>query len=197
MKHANQSPRLTSTPSEPLARRLHGLARWVRGLTLLAAIMLACVPVLLLVSPEWLLAMGQAQPTGLGLLHLSEQGLTVAVKVRMAAVTLINVWPGLAALWQLWVLFGEYRRGAVFSPRALASLTRFGWLMLALAVAQVLSQALMSVAVSWDNAPGHRVLMVSLGSNDYALVLGALVFVAIGRVMTEAARVAEENEQFV
>ena len=69
--------------------------------------------------------------------------------------------------------------------------------MVVLAVVQPLSQALMSVAISWDNPPGQRVLNIAISSNDYALVLGALVFVAIARVMTEAARAAEENEGFV
>lgn len=188
---------LTVTPQPALATRLAGLARGVRGLALLAVPLLLAIPPMLLWAPEVLLDLGLGQTSGLSLMHLSQQPLGFSGRARMAAASLPPVLLGLALLWQLWRLFGEYLRGAVFSPRALACLRRFGALLLALAVAQPLSHTLMSVAVSWDNPPGQRVVVLTLGSNDYALVLGALVFMAIARVMTEAARVAEENEGFV
>jgi hypothetical protein len=141
--------------------------------------------------------MGLGRAAGLDLSHLAQGGVSSAARLRMAAAGLPPVLVGLALLWQLWALFGEYLRGAVFSPRALACLRRFGALLVVLAVVQPLGQALMSVAISWDNPPGQRVLLVSISSSDNALVIGALVFVAIARVMTEAARVAEENEGFV
>lgn len=191
------SRRLTTTAQPSLAQRLRGLARTVRGLVLLAVPILVAVPVLLLVAPEWLLQLGMGQASGLNLSYLAKGGVTLAARMRLAAASLPSVALGLALLWQLWALFGEYLCGAVFSPRALACLRRFGALLVALAVVQPLSQALMSVAISWDNPPGQRVLSIAISSNDYALVLGALVFVAIARVMTEAARVAEENEGFV
>lgn len=183
--------------SRPLADRLRRLSRWVRGLALLAAPLLIVTPVLLLTAPEALLDMGFGEMSGLKLSYLAQGGLTLAVRWRMAAVTLLPVGLGLALLWQLWSLFGEYLGGDVFGARALACLRRFAALLFALSLAQPLAQALMSVAVSWDNPPGQRQLLVSISSNDYALVLGALVFMAIARVMTEAARVAEENEGFV
>lgn len=184
-------------PSAALARRLKNLSRAVQALSLLAMPVLLAVPLAWLWAPETLASLGESATAGTHLLHLAEGPVTPAMRWRMAAVSLVTVGLGVWLLWQLWRLFGEYRRGAVFSPRALASLRRFAWGMLALAIGQPLDLALMSVAVSWDNAPGHRQLMVAVGSNDYALVLGALVFLAIARVMAEAARVAEENQGFV
>jgi hypothetical protein len=184
-------------PSEPLARRLRNLSRAVQALALLAMPVLVAVPLLLLWSPSTLLDLGTGPMSGTSLLHLAEGPMTLAMRWRMAAVSSLTVAVGLWLLWQLWRLFGEYRRGAVFSPRALASLRRFAWGMLTLALVAPLGQALMSVAVSWDNAPGRRQLVVAVSSNDYALLLGALVFLAIARVMTEAARVAAENQEFI
>lgn len=185
-------------PGSPaLAQRLSNLSRVVRGLSLLAVPVLVSIPVLLVLNPQMLFALGVGETSGMNLAHLAHGQLTLATRSRMAASALPQVAIGLALLWQLWALFGEYLRGAVFSARALQCLNRFAWLLLALSFTQPLSQALMSVAVSWDNPPGQRVLMVHLSSNDYALALGALVFIAIARVMTEAARVAEENEGFV
>jgi hypothetical protein len=189
--------RVGASSSPALAQRLSTLSRVVRGLALLAFPVLLSVPVLLLLNPQMLFPMGLGQTAGMNLAHLAQGELTLATRLRMAGSSLPVIAVGLALLWQLWALFGEYLRGAVFSARALQCLNRFAWLLLGLALAQPLSQALMSVAVSWDNPPGQRVLMVHLSSNDYALALGALVFIAIARVMTEAARMAEENEGFV
>lgn len=181
----------------PLPQRLRRLSRLVRGLTLLAVPLVASMPLLWLLAPETLLAVGLEQMSGMNLRHLMQGDFTLAVRVRLALVSLPMLAVTLALLWQLWSLFGEYLKGAVFSPRALVCLRRFAGLLLALSVVGPLIQALTSVAISWDNPPGQRTLMVALSSSDYALVLIALVFMAIARVMSEAARVAEENEQFI
>lgn len=188
---------LNAAPLLPIANRLRRLSRCVRALVLLAAVLLIATPILVLLAPDVLLDIGYTDLSRCGLSHLSQAGLTGAVRARMAAVTLLPVGLGLALMWQLWSLFGEYQRGNVFGGRALTCFRRFATLLFVLSLAQPASVALMSIAVSWDNPPGQRQLVVSLGTNDYALVLGALVCMAIARVMTEAARVAEENEGFV
>jgi hypothetical protein len=59
------------------------------------------------------------------------------------------------------------------------------------------ARALMSVALTWDNAPGERVLRVSVDWNDFVLLLLGAALVAIARVMARASRVDEENRAFV
>ncbi|MBQ0932185.1 DUF2975 domain-containing protein [Ideonella sp. 4Y16] len=183
-------------PRPELARRLRGLARAVRALALLGALGLVALP-------PWI-ALGSGSSLepmqglfGGHLLDMAQGGITPAVRWRLALVTVLPVAAALSALWQLWTLFGAYRHGDVFGPLPLASLRRFGWAMTVLAAAQPLSTTLASVAASWDNPPGQRLVAVMLGSNDYALLMSALVFVALGRVMTEAARQAQEIEAFV
>jgi hypothetical protein len=188
---------LSPVPSRALAQRLGRLARVVRSLCVLAAVVLVAWPLLLLFAPDSLMAVGAGQAPGVDMRHLLQGEFTLAARIRVALASLLPCGLGLALLWQLWTLFGEYQRGAVFSLRALTCLRRFASLLVLLALSSPLTQALVSVAISLDNPPGRRQLVISLSSNDYALVLGALVFVAIARVMTEAARVAQENEGFV
>jgi hypothetical protein len=191
------APGLSPLPSPVLAQRLGRLARAVRSLCVLAATVLVAWPLLLVLAPDALRAIGAGQAPGVDMRHLLQGDFTLAARVRVALASLLPCGLGLALLWQLWRLFGEYREGAVFSARALTCLRRFAALLVALAVSSPFTQALVSVAISLDNPPGQRQVAISLSSNDYALLLGALVFVAIARVMTEAARVAEENEGFV
>lgn len=190
-------PSVPRAPRELLAARLRRLSGAVRVLVALGAPVLVAVPLLQAFAPQWLAPLmgnGAIEPE---LARLAQGGITPAVQARMAAVSVLPVGVALGLLWQLWGLFGEYREGAIFSARALRCLRRFASGLLVLGLVQPLARALGSVAVSWDNPPGQRQLMVTLSSNDYALVLVALVFVAIARVMHEAARAAEENEGFV
>ena len=131
------------------------------------------------------------------LMDLLQGELTWAARGRLSAVTLLPVACALGALWQLWSLFGAYRQGDVFGARPVGHLRHFGWAMVGLAVTEPVSSALASVAISLDNPPGQRQLVVSIGTYDYALLMCALVFVAVARVMAEAARLAQENEGFV
>jgi len=188
----------TASPRQSrLAARLRGLSTGVQALTALGAAALAAVPLLLAFAPLWWVAMLLGGPDEGSVMHLLETDLTSAVRLRLVAVMLIPVACSLAVLWQVWRLFGQYRLGQVFSAAALTHLRRFAWALVALAVVQPLARVLMSVAISLDNPPGHRHLVISFSSNDFALLLLALVFVAIARVMVEAAQAADEVEQFV
>ena len=195
MHHTSPDP---LTPRQALlAQRLRGLSNGVQALSAIGAALLAAVPLLLAFAPLWWVAMLLGGPNEGSVMNLLETDLTGAVRTRLVAVMLIPVLASLAVLWQVWRLFGEYRRGRVFSAASLAHLRRFSWALVGLALVQPLARVLMSVAISLDNPPGHRHLVISFSSNDFALLLLSLVFVAIARVMVEAARAAEEVEQFV
>lgn len=187
-----------SVPGEAsgLAARLRRLS-WLVRLLILAGTALALWPPL---SMAWADAAQMSRALGDGCGDLSRLlvgEVTPRIRLRLVAVTLPGTLLALAALWQLWRLFSHYGQGRVFGRQALAHLQRFGWLMVALALTGPLSNGLRSVALTLDNPPGQRHLVLSYSSNDYVLLLLALVFVAIARVMSEAVRVAEEHEQFV
>jgi hypothetical protein len=181
---------------EDLARRLRPLANTVRAMSLIGAIGLvaalvwaATAPLASLQTLSW--------PASMELMSLLQADFTAVTRWRLVGVVAAQMALAGGVLWQLWCLFGRYRQGDVFGSRALAHMRYLGWSMVSLAIAEPLLRAVMTVAISWDNPPGKRMLQLSLGSNDYALLLLALVLVALGRVMTEAARVADENNGFV
>ena len=103
----------------------------------------------------------------------------------------------LLGLQRLWVLFGEYAFGRVFSQRALLSLRGFARCVLGLGLLSPPYSALMSVIVSWHNGPGHRQLSLNISSDDYGMLLFGAALLAISSAMAEAARAAEENAGFV
>jgi ACR3 family arsenite efflux pump ArsB len=99
--------------------------------------------------------------------------------------------------WQLWTLFGGYARGEIFSLAAALRLRRLGLAVMSLFVARPLTTALLSAVVTSNAPPGQRHVVLSLGSDDYFCLLMGVVLLAIARVMREAARLAQENAEFV
>ena len=111
--------------------------------------------------------------------------------------SLVPVGIVLVGLHRLWVLFGEYALGRVFSHRALVNLRGFARCVLTIGFVSPLYGALLSVIVTWDRKPGTREINLQFGSDDYAMLLLGAVLLAIASVMAEAARVAEDNAGFV
>ena len=172
-----------SAPQDPGVR---GLRAWSLAVRLLCGIGAA----LLLVGP-WSVAF-DALPH-----PLSMQGETAAQRQRAFVVSLLPALAGMYALMRLWQLFTRYARGEVFSAATARLFAHFAYGLLAFCLVTVLGRALMSVALSWDNPPGQRTLIVGLGSDDFVLLLFGVVLVAIAQVMWCAAQLAEYNGGFV
>ncbi len=101
------------------------------------------------------------------------------------------------AMWRISRLFACYERGRIFAPVAAGHIRAAGT---ALAGSGGLSIPINTLAVllmTYDNAPGKRMLEISISSTNYATLLFGCLLIVIGWVMHEAARVADENRQFI
>lgn len=104
---------------------------------------------------------------------------------------------GLFATDRARALFAGYRRGEIFTEQAAARLVSIGWAVFALAPVTLTAQMCASLAVSAVDPVGGTHLAVDFGDGDlYAVVFG-LLLVAVGRVLHQAAALAEENRAFV
>uniref|UniRef100_UPI003785082A DUF2975 domain-containing protein n=1 Tax=Aquabacterium sp. TaxID=1872578 RepID=UPI003785082A len=179
--------------ARPLPPGLRSLVWVVRALTVLGATTLCLVPLLFWLSPDWVRSAGPSiagigdHPT-----VIDERALLLGALSSLPGVLL-----GLAALWQLWQLFGEYGAGRVFGRLAQRHLRGFAWCMLASALLSPLLRAAVGVALTLGNPPGQRLLAFSLSWNDYVGILCGAVLLAVAVVMSEAVRLAEENDSFV
>lgn len=182
-----------ATAQRSLPRGLRSLVWVVRALALLGALTLCLVPVMFWLTPDWVRAAGPAM-AGLGghPFVVDDRALLLGAVASLPGITL-----GLAALWHLWQLFGEYGAGRVFGRLAQRLLRNFAWCMLASALVAPVSRAAIGVALTWGNPPGQRQLVLNLSWNDYVGILCGAVLLAIALVMNEAVRLAEENDSFV
>ncbi len=101
------------------------------------------------------------------------------------------------ALNQAFELFDGYRQGDVFSADAPKRLRRIGFSMMLLGVLRPLTGALLSLALTAHNPPGHKMLVIGLGLEDYMIALFGGLIVAIGHVLVEANAVARDHAQII
>lgn len=101
------------------------------------------------------------------------------------------------SLLQVRALFRGYARDEVFTKEAAGRLRLIGGALVVSVPVGIVAGSLVSVVLTAANAVGERQLAISFGSQEFgALVFGGLLLV-VGWVMGEAARIAEENRQFV
>lgn len=123
--------------------------------------------------------------------------LTGTKSTAVLAIGALALGPMLMALWQMRGLFARYRRGEILSPACAGHIRRCGGALVLLALAQFLIRPLQILALTADNPAGQKVLAIGLSSEVLWLALAGGLLVVIGRVMAEAARLAEENAGFV
>ena len=185
---------MSKSPPQPSPMdRVRRIAHWMRGLALAGGLVLAALTVGTWSSPEWI-RQQVLHEAGLANAQIT---ITPAIQLAGGLVAMLPLGLGLYALLQVWMLFGEYARGSVFSAQATGRLRRLAWALIWVCIAQVLARTGHAVLLTMLNPPGKKLLVIALNSNDYILLLFGILLLAIAWVMVEASRIAQENAEFV
>lgn len=99
--------------------------------------------------------------------------------------------------WHIRNLFRLWARGPVLDLGHARRLIIIGWLLLAGTAVSVATRTFMALALTIDNPPGHRQLVIGFSLHEFVFVLFGLFVFAFARVMSEAARLADENRAFI
>ena len=103
----------------------------------------------------------------------------------------------LLVLHQAYGLLDGYRRGHLFTLEAAERLRRVGLLMLVLAALRPLTVTLLSIVLTLASPGGERALVIAFSLDDLMIATFAGLVLAIGHVMAEAARLAEDSRLIV
>ncbi|MEJ6005516.1 DUF2975 domain-containing protein [Paucibacter sp. AS339] len=174
-------------------RRIRRLAWWVRLLCLCAAAGLLIGTTLFWSQPDWLRSVAQDR------WGMSEATLNLDPHSRLLGWSLSWL-PNLVvlfALWQIWALFGYYRRSEFFASGPALHLRRLGGALMAYTLAQPLGVTLSVLALTLANPAGQRRLYIGLGTDQFPSLFFGLAILVIGIVMEEASRMAQENAEFI
>lgn len=176
------------------AMRIRQLSIWAQRTALLAIVLLVVTTAAMPLNIEWLdenlrreIAVGEGVS-----LAITPATRTIAY-LMMLSVTAIFIF----ALWTAYRLFADYARGEIFTELAASRLSRIGWAVVAMSPSSTLVDTLSTIVLTINNPPGQRHVSITLDATDLIAIVGGLVLVAVGRIMLEATRVAEENRQFV
>ena len=177
---------------EKLAR-VRRISRIMRTLCGLAMAAIPCVLALLWVRFDVWIA---ADPTLLPFGPLPNP-MPGASLLAGFAISLLPAGLTIFALEQLRRLFGRYAQGVIFAAGNSRHLRRFALSVIGLALLQPLTIALLSVALSWGNPPGQRMLTLSVGTPEVSMLFVGAVFLVIAWIMELGRELAEEQAQIV
>ena len=176
----------------PIAR-IATLSTWLYGGTtaLFYGLPLGLVAVLTpgIANPDWLLSRMTDLPAG-----------TTMTPFKYAA-TIGIIWiallPLFGALAHMRGLFRLYRQGQILTDACARHILRTGQWLITLAGTTLLIQPLLTLLMTYDNAPGQKVLAVGIDKSMLGVLLAGGLLVTFGWVMREAADVARENANFI
>jgi len=172
-------------------RRIRRLAWVVRLLCLLGVVVIGTLPFIFWADAVWVTEVA-ARTWNLGRVQLD-----LGSRLWGLAASLLPTSASLFALWQMWSLFGCFADGELLARRPAQHLRRLGLGLCALAAAQPLSHTLAILALTWGNPKGERQLWLGLTGDHYLALLFGLLLLALAQVLHEAARVADENAEFI
>ncbi len=107
------------------------------------------------------------------------------------------VLPNMLLLYFLIRLFNHYQRQQIFSLENVRLIRNVGWTLIVWQLLTPIHEALLSLVLTWHNAPGQHVLEASFGSNNIAVILIALIVILISWVMAVGLKLQEEQDYTV
>ncbi|MGQ3051495.1 MAG: DUF2975 domain-containing protein [Roseateles sp.] len=172
-------------------RRIRRLAWVVRLLCLFGVVVIGALPFIFWADPMWVAEVAART------WNLDRMQLDIGARLGGLAASLLPTSASVFALWQMWSLFGCFAHGELLARRPALHLRRLGVGLCALAAAQPLGHTFAILALTLGNPHGERRIAFSLSSDHYLVLLFGLLLLALAQVLHEAARVADENAEFV
>lgn len=121
---------------------------------------------------------------------------TLSMQSKLLALC-VSIIPMAAVLYTLSLLirlFSRYQKLEVFSLKVVRIYKKLGLSLIYWFGAQIVYNILITLVLTFNNAPGHRFISITIGTLDMlALIVGAII-ITIASVMKKAHEISEENE---
>ena len=176
------------------ARRLSRALYWI---FLVGAVLAPLVACLVSLNLEWVV--DNAQPgfsLGFDLGVGPENVGPITWDVRLLVLLALAVPTALTSyvLWNLALLFRSYARDEIFTDDNTRRLRRVGVFLLVRELLSPLEDAALSVILTMHNAPGERMLTISLEDSNLTSIVTALTIIVAAHVMAQARAIKAEAE---
>ena len=173
--------------------RIRRISRIMKALCALAMVTIPCGLAILWASFDlWLAIDSQVFP-----FEPLPDPMPAASLVAGFAISMLPAGVTLFALARLRRLFGLYAEGVIFGVENSRCLRHFALAVIGLALLHPFAVALLSVALTWSNPPGQRMLTLEFGSTQFGVVFVGAVFLVIAWIMELGRELAEDQAQIV
>lgn len=119
--------------------------------------------------------------------------LPVASKIAAMAATLIPLTIDMFALFFLSRLFGLYAEGHIFTEASVGYIRRIGYTLLIGQGLHPVHQALLTLALTFKNPVGQRMIQIGFGSANLSEIIMAIMIIVVAWIMDEGRRLSEEQ----
>lgn len=123
---------------------------------------------------------------------LSPMQTTLGILAMMLPTAAVMI--GLAYLRKL---LAGFAIGQIFTIENITALRNFAWAIAIAIVLDIVSNSMISVILTFNNAPGHRELTIGIGSDQVLTIFAGAIFAVIARVMEMGRSLAAKNAEFL
>jgi hypothetical protein len=124
---------------------------------------------------------------------VASQALSLPTLLLAFLVSLIPVSVAIFGLIALKDLFSLYEKAIFFTAENVKCFRRLGTSLISWVVANLIFVTAISAVISFNNAPGERVIVAQFGVTDIAMLLIGFVVVLVSWVMDEAVKLEDEH----
>ncbi len=124
-------------------------------------------------------------------------GLPIVVRALIFAIAVASMFPAVIGFCVATELFSSFSKGEVFTSDASGKISLIGWALVALPLANTIGNLLVSSILFLFKTTGQVSFSIDFDDGDVMAIVFGLLFVILGRIMAEAAKLSEENRQFI
>ena len=120
----------------------------------------------------------------------------ISLKTRVIGFV-VSLIPALIVLYiigKLIKLFKNYQKGVIFSLENVNIYKKLAYSLYIWVIAKILYDALITLVLSFNNPPGHRLIMITFQSPSILAIAIGTIILMISYVMNEALELSEENK---
>lgn len=175
--------------------RIERVSRVLQFIFKASLVLLPIITVLSWVFYEDLIALGGMQSVNdvaLSGLNIPETLPTVSRMLAMA-VSMIPMVIDMLTLFFLYKLFGIYAEGRVFTSSSVGYIRRIGITLLIGQALHPVHEALLTLALTFTNPPGQRMIHIGFSSANFSEILIAVMIIVVAWIMDEGRRLSEEQ----
>ncbi|WP_114009749.1 DUF2975 domain-containing protein [Cohaesibacter intestini] len=175
--------------------RVSGIMKWVLTTFMALVFLIGILVLLLLLNPDWLEA-------GNEVIDFGDSGRTYGDVPQLQRWTLAFFYDAcvgtfLMTLWYMRSVFARLQILDFFSSKTLSAMVWCGIWFVVFGVMDFLEEPVASVLTTLDLPEGQRQLAIELEGGEIFFIIFGVMFMTLGWVMREAARLQEENNQFI